>query len=121
MRIKVDEDLPRAVATLLREAGYQAATVLDEDLGGASDEMLWPVVQREQRFLITADKGFGDIRRYPPGSHPGIVILRPREDGIRPLLHLVRSLLAACALEDLAGNVTAVTPAGIRVHRRRPM
>ncbi len=68
MRIKVDEDLPRAVATLLEEAGHQAVTVLDEHLGGASDETLWPVVQREERFLITADKGFGDIRRYPPGS-----------------------------------------------------
>jgi predicted nuclease of predicted toxin-antitoxin system len=117
VRIKVDEDLPRAVAALLVEAGHEAATVLDQGLGGVSDEALWPIVQEEQRFLVTADKGFGDIRRYPPGSHPGIVVLRPREDGIRPLLHLVRSLLATCRLDELAGLVTSVTPAGIRAHR----
>ncbi|HUT37582.1 MAG TPA: DUF5615 family PIN-like protein [Planctomycetota bacterium] len=119
MRIKVDEDLPRAVATLLSEAGHQAVTVLDQRLGGTSDEALWPIVLEEQRFLVTADKGFGDIRRYPPGSHPGIVILRPREDGIRPLLHLIRSLIATCRLEELAGLVTVVTPAGVRAHRPR--
>lgn len=120
MRIKVDEDLPRAGATLLSEAGHETATVLGEGLGGASDEALWPIVRGERRFLFTADKGFGDVRRYPPGAHPGIVVLRPREDGIRPLLGLVRALLETCRLEELAGRVTVVTPAGIRTYRPRP-
>jgi hypothetical protein len=26
--------------------------------------------------LITLDRGMGDIRAYPPGSHAGIVVLR---------------------------------------------
>jgi hypothetical protein len=40
----------------------------------------------EQWFLVT-DKGFGDIRVYPPGS-AGVLILRPDEDGIRPMVEL---------------------------------
>ncbi|MGE0683186.1 MAG: DUF5615 family PIN-like protein [Candidatus Binatia bacterium] len=36
---------------------------------GLSDEQLWPQVQREGRLLVTADKGFADLREYPPGSH----------------------------------------------------
>ncbi len=119
MRIKVDEDLPRIVASLLAEAGHEAATVLGEGLGGTKDESLWPTLQQEQRLLVTADKGFGDIRRYPPGTHRGVVVLRPREDGIRPLVQLVRSLLETCRIEELAGQVVVVTPAGMRVYKPR--
>jgi predicted nuclease of predicted toxin-antitoxin system len=118
VRIKVDEDLPRAVATALKEAGHEACTVQDEHLGGAKDPTVWDAALREERLLVTADKGFGDIRLHPPGTHPGIILLRPREEGIRPLLELTRSLLHTCRLEDLAGCVTAVTPAGIRIRRR---
>lgn len=28
-------------------------------------------------MLITLDRGFGDVRVHPPGSHPGIVVPRP--------------------------------------------
>jgi len=37
MRFKVDEDLPVEVAGELRAAGHDAATVAQENVGGASD------------------------------------------------------------------------------------
>jgi predicted nuclease of predicted toxin-antitoxin system len=119
-RVKVDEDLPTAVIELLRAAGYDAAGVLEESMGGWKDTLLWQAVQTESRFLITADKGFGDIRSYPPGSHAGILVLRPAEDGIRPLVDLISRSLAQYSLDDLAGAVAVVTPRGIRI-RRSPL
>ena len=117
MRIKVDEDLPRAVALLLRERGHDARTVLDQKMGGWKDPQIWQAVQEESRLLITADKGFGDIRRHPPGTHHGVILLRPDEDGIRPLLDLIHRLLGGRPLEGFAGTVTVVTASGIRVRR----
>lgn len=117
MRIKVDEDLPRAIASLLVRRGHEVETVQEENLGGAKDPQLWQVTQRERRLLITADKGFADIRRHPPGSHEGVVLLRPREDGIQPLVELMEALLATYRIEDAAGCVTVVTPRGIRIRR----
>lgn len=93
--IKVDEDLPRSIAALLREAGHNACTVFDQHLSGTKDDDLWPRVQSERRLLITADKGFGDIRLYPPGSHAGVVLLRLPEESREGYRHLVRQLLAA--------------------------
>lgn len=62
LRIKVDEDLPKAATQLLRAWGYEdTMSVLDQDMGGWKDSALWEVVQSEHRFLITADKGFADI------------------------------------------------------------
>ena len=120
MRIKVDEDLPRAAAELLLVRKFDTATVAEQGMGGFKDAALWDAVQTEQRFLVTADKGFGDIRSYPPGTHAGILLLRPDEAGIRPLLHLLEQVLAAYDLEHLLGAVAVATPRGLRIRRAAP-
>jgi hypothetical protein len=89
LRIKVDEDLPPALAQRLRENGYASSTVVEQSMGGWKDASLWEAVQAEGKFLITADKGFANIHRYPPRTHAGLLLLRPDEDGIRPLLTLL--------------------------------
>ncbi len=119
MHIKVDEDLPLTVARLLRDAGYDAETVREEGLGGYKDPDLWKIVQEEGRFLVTADKGFGDIRAFPPGTHAGVLLLRPDEDGIRPLIALMQQVLSAYDLRDVQGLLVVATPRGIRIRGRR--
>ncbi len=117
MHIKVDEDLPPIAARWLQEKGYTASTVIDQGMGGWKDPKLWQVVQSDNQFLLTADKGFGDIRVYPPGSHAGILLLRPDEDGIRPLLELLQITLEKVDFSQLSGNVAVVTPRGLRIRR----
>ncbi len=117
MRIKVDEDLPRAAIRLLQDRHYDAAGVVEQGMGGWKDPALWRAVQREGRFLVTADKGFADVRTYPPGSHAGVLLLRPNEDGIRPVVELLKRVLANYELASLAETVTVVTPRSIRIRR----
>ena len=117
MRIKVDEDLPAAVTRELRNRGHDTVSVSGQGMGGWKDPALWDAVQIGQRFLVTADKGFADVRRYTPGDHMGVRLLRPDEDGIRPLLDLRDQLLLAYDLNGLSGIVTVVTPRGIRIRR----
>jgi predicted nuclease of predicted toxin-antitoxin system len=76
VRVKVDENLPASVASLLRERGFEADTVIEEGLAGAIDDDLLAAAREGDRMIVTLDRGFGDIRRYPLGSHPGIVVLR---------------------------------------------
>lgn len=93
MRVKVDEDLPRAAIQMLRDRGYEAVSVVEQQMGGWKDPPLWQAIQAEQQFLVTADKGVADIRVHPPGAHAGVL------------------------LEALARTVTVVTPRGIRIRR----
>lgn len=118
MRIKVDEDLPVQIAHILRAKGYDAATVLEQRMGGWKDPALWHAVQKERRFLVTADKGFGDIRTYPPGKHYGVLLLRPDQDGIQPVVELLERVLTTFSLTDLQSTLTVVTSRGIRIRRR---
>jgi predicted nuclease of predicted toxin-antitoxin system len=119
VRVKVDEDLPKAAVQMLRHHGHEASSVVEQGMGGAKDHSLWQVVHAEDRFLVTADKGFGDIRGYPPGTHAGILLLRPDQGGIRPVLEILERTLAAYDLEVLAGAVTVVTPRGVRIRRAK--
>lgn len=118
MRVKVDEDLPVAVVKLLRAQGYDAVGVVEQGMGGWKDPALWSAIQEEGRFLVTADKGFGDVRLYPPGDHGGVLLLRPDEDGIRPVLDLASEVLANYRLEALSGLLIVATPRSIRIRRR---
>ena len=117
LKITVDEDLPRQAVKILRENGYDAVSVVEQGMGGWKDPQLWIAVQSAERFLVTADKGFGDIRVYTPGKHFGILLLRPDEDGIRPVIELLQHVLNSYKLEDLGGTVTVATPRGIRMRR----
>jgi predicted nuclease of predicted toxin-antitoxin system len=117
IRVKVDEDLPRAAVQMLRDKGNEAVSAVEQGMGGWKDPALWQAVQAEQRFLLTADKGFADIRAYTPGTHAGVLMLRPDRDGIRPVIELLERVLENYDLEALAGAVTVVTPRGIRIRR----
>ena len=117
MQIKVDEDLPRQVVALLREKGYQADSVVEQGMAGWKDAELWRRLQAESRFLITADKGFADIRTYPPGSHWGVMLLRSDQDGIRPTVELVEKVLQNYDLIEFAWKTSIVSPRGIRVRK----
>jgi predicted nuclease of predicted toxin-antitoxin system len=117
MRVKIDEDLPQPVTQSLRDRGYDAASVVEQGMGGWKDSTLWQAIQAEQRFLVTADKGFADVRLYAAGTHAGVLLLRPDQDGIRPMIELLERVLANYDLSALAGTVTVVTPRGIRIRR----
>jgi hypothetical protein len=85
---------------------------------GWEDARLWQVIQSERRFLITADKGFADARFYPPGTHAGVLLLRPDEEGVRPLVELLDRVLRRCTLDDLSGTIAVATQRGLRIRRK---
>lgn len=76
LKFKVDENLPIEVATLLVDAGHDAVTVLDQDLGGRPDPEVVAVCRQEERVVVTLDLHFCDIRAYPPADSAGIIVLR---------------------------------------------
>ena len=101
MKIKIDEDLPKRVPEAVQRAVPDTLTVIGEGLSGILDPALWETVQREQRFLISGDKAFANIEKYPPGSHAGVLVLRPDEDGILQLMDLIQEVLKLGILENL--------------------
>ena len=101
--VKVDENLGAIHVQLLRTEGYAADSVRDEGLAGAPDEAVWLRVQDDDRFFVTLDLDFSDVRRFPPGSHAGVLLLRPRTTGPGAALSLLRRVLGERRLDALRG------------------
>ncbi len=117
LQLKIDEDLPEEVARIFSDAGYIAHTVRQQGWGGYEDEDLWERVQAEKRWLVTADKGFGDVRTYIPGTYVGIVLLRAVIESRRRYIALAQALVPSVRLEEVSGCLVVVTPRGIRIRR----
>lgn len=117
MRLKLDENLPTSLAGHLIARGHDADTVIDEGLEGQPDPVVVAAATEEGRMLVTLDRGIGDLRRYPPGSHAGVLVLRPTSQDPASVLDLVDRLLQTHDLDDLTGCVVIVESRRVRIRR----
>ena len=118
MRIKLDESLPSAARETAASLGHEVDTVAGEGLAGSDDRTVLAAAKDDGRFLITLDRGFGDIRRYPPGSHAGIAVLRLDSQDATSANEAVKNFLSNDRLGDLTGCVVVVRGALVRIRRR---
>lgn len=117
MKIKLDENLPQDLKSLLRSCGHDVTDVPEEGLAGAADPLVLQAATAEGRLLLSFDTDFTDIRHYPVGNHNGIVVFRLADQRWAALQGPVRKLLASMKLEDLAGGLTIVQEFRIRYRR----
>jgi len=117
-RFLVDEDMPRSTCVVLREAGHEVEDVRDAGLRGCTDEEVIAYARARGAVLITADKGFANILRFPPGTHAGILVLRmPNELSVPELNRRLLQALMRMEGEDLRGLLIIVEPHRIRIRR----
>ena len=115
MKFKLDENLPGSSARALVKAGHDVDTVADEGLTGAVDPDVVAAATAEGRVLITLDRGLGDIRAYPPGSHAGIVVLRLADQSAPTVSEAITDLANSPDLQALAGAVCVLQRGLLRI------
>jgi predicted nuclease of predicted toxin-antitoxin system len=76
MKIKLDKNLTTRVTPVLKKLGHDLRTTSEEGLTGKPDAEIWDAAQSEKRFLVTQDMDFSGARKFEPGTHQGILLLR---------------------------------------------
>lgn len=115
MKVKLDENLPRSLAEALRALGHDAVSVYDQSLHGQDDATVWQAVVAEQRLLITQDVEFGDLRKYPLGSHAGILLLRLQSPSRQRVEQVVLQIFQHEPVARWHGGLIIVSDHKIRV------
>ncbi len=115
VRFKLDENLPRDAEVVLRNAGHDVHTVLDEQLGGNPDRRVFDASQAEDRILVTLDLDFADVRVFRPASHRGIWVLRPHTQSIDNTLGLLAAALLVLESEPAEGRLWIIEPERVRI------
>jgi predicted nuclease of predicted toxin-antitoxin system len=117
MRIKLDENLSRHLKPLLEREGHEAVTAGEEGLLGKPDVEVGAAAKAEGLMIFTLDLEFADLRKFTPGSHPGVVLFRPQSMGPLTVNHFIVEFVKETDLSTLSGCVVVVDPTRVRIRR----
>ncbi|MBI5740113.1 MAG: DUF5615 family PIN-like protein [Nitrospirae bacterium] len=119
LKFVIDEDMPRSTAKVLRTKGHEALDVRDEGLRGKSDDEIFAFAQKKKAVILTGDLGFGNLLRYPVGSHSGIVIVHfPNDVSTSELNNQIIMAFETLTETDFNGNLIILEPGKLRIRRK---
>jgi predicted nuclease of predicted toxin-antitoxin system len=119
MRIKLDENLPEGLASPLAALGHDVDCVRDEGLAGLDDSEVWSAAQADHRFLITQDLDFSDMRKFQPGTHQGILLVRLHQAGRLLLSRRIVQLFTTEDPSSWSGCFLVLSDHRLRIRRPR--
>jgi predicted nuclease of predicted toxin-antitoxin system len=119
VKLQLDENIGRRGLEFLKTSGHDVRTVREQDLQGVTDQNLFEVCAAEGRALITLDRDFGEVLRFPPEKGAGIIILDvgPRAS-VQGIVDRLRDFLAVLVATPVAGALWIVEPGRVRIHLR---
>jgi predicted nuclease of predicted toxin-antitoxin system len=117
MRFLLDGGVPRSIQDFLVGEGLETLRLAQTKLFAAADKEVFSFAQREGYILITRDKGFGDIRSYPPGNHHGIILIRDPNLDARKITKIFEEAWAVIPHEELQGSIVIITQRGVRIRK----
>ena len=117
MKLKLDENLSHHLKPTLASLGHDVMTVADEGLLSQPDTVVAEAANSESRILLTLDIEFADLRKYAPGTHPGIVLFRPRSLGALTVNESVEAFVRHTDMTALTGCVVVVDATRVRIRQ----
>lgn len=115
MKFKIDENLPEELSQLFRDAGWDSRTIEEQRLSGELDPRLAEICSAEARILVTFDRGFSNIRVYPPSNSPGMIVLRLKSQDKAHVLAVAARLVDALRQRELRKELWIVHENRIRI------
>jgi predicted nuclease of predicted toxin-antitoxin system len=117
MKIKLDENVATRVILVLKKLGHDVHTTVEEGLLGKPDGEIWSTAQSEERFLITQDMDFSDARKFAPGTHQGILLLRLHSPNQTEIISRLSELFSREDAESWRSCFVVATEHKVRVRR----
>lgn len=113
MKFLANENLPRKSIRILRQRGFEVASIA-EISAGLGDEEVLRIAQKEGRILLTFDKDFGELVFRKGGEARGIILLRFAPRSPEYIAKRIERLLKAEEI-TFEGQFVVVTESRIRV------
>ena len=115
LKFKVDENLPVEVGELLRAAGHDAVSVVDQGLRGWIDPGIAAICQAEERIIVSLDVDFANVRTYAPHDFPGILVLRLKRQDTPGVLLALKRAVRLLRFEPIEGRLWIVEEDRVRI------
>lgn len=115
MKFLADENVFPAVIAYLRKSGHDVIGIREAGLTQATDDKIIKIAAKEERSIITFDKHFGDILRYPPRTLPGIILIRIHPPLLKDIFYALSNLFKNYHENSFKGRLVVLTKSGYRI------
>jgi predicted nuclease of predicted toxin-antitoxin system len=102
---------------LLQQAGFAVVRLAQVAAPDTPDDDVIRLARERSLILLTNDKDFCDILRYPPSSNAGIIVLRITAASEPRVHQTLLTVLANHPPEFLRGALTVITASKYRIRR----
>jgi len=117
VKIFANENLFEPIIDYLRSLGNDVLSIRDCGLSGISDDEVYEKACKENRVIITMDKDFTRIFRFPPEKCGGIVVAKLYKRPVNETLTIFKKYYQSIKEEDIKRNLVVITPEGVRIRR----
>ena len=105
---------PRTIA-LLREQGYDAIHLIEENLEKMTDQNILDKARQEERILLTVDLDFAQLLAISGDSLPSVILFRLGNVSREVVNRRLLAILNDYATELTNGLIISVTDVSIRL------
>jgi len=117
VKFLLDQNISPRVTRYLAEQGHDVHDTRGLRMYSASDDQLWDLAVSEERFFITFDLDFSDLRKYPPSQNCGTIVFRTRSTTSATVIRLLDTILHEYPEHTLRGKVVIVTENQLRMRK----
>ncbi len=101
--IQCDENVKRSICNGLRAKGLEMHSIKDENLRGASDQVILQFCAEKDWVLLTNDKDFFDLAKTM--QHAGIIFITDQHASIGNIIRAVLFLAYAIKEQGFRNNI----------------
>ena len=117
MKMFANENLFEPIIDFLRSLGHDVLSIRDSGLSGISDDEVYQRACREKLVIVTMDKDFSRMFRFPPQKCGGIVVVKIYKRTVDETLSIFKRFYESLQEKDILENLVVITPEGVRIKR----
>ena len=119
MKMFANENLFEPIIDHLRSIGHDVLSLREAGLSGISDDEVYQLACKEKYVIITMDKDFTRMFRFPPKSCGGIIVVKVYRRTVDETLSIFKKFFKKIKEEDIKNNLVIITPEGTRTRRTK--
>lgn len=119
MKLFANENLYEPLIDFLKSLGHDVSSIREEGLSGISDDTVYKMACKERRVIITMDKDFARMFRFPPEGCGGIIVVKIYKRTVEETLQIFKNHFPLLKPDDIKDKLVIITPEGIRIRRMK--
>lgn len=117
MNFITDENIFVPIVEKLRKMSHDVFDIKEQNLTSIDDLDIYKIALEQNRVLLTMDKDFSNILKYPPGNHPGIVALKLYRLTVATPTNIFLNAFKSLSEKDITGNTVIIDRFKTRIRR----